>query len=471
VLVHATDLAGNQSDGSFTVTVRDIVAPVLSLPANLTIGAASASGSVATFTATATDPIDPAPVVIAVPPSGSTFPIGITTVHVTATDSAGNISTGTFTVTVRDLVAPTLTLTSPKPGQKVIAGKMLFSGHATDDRAVARVEVSLNGAVAQTVTPSTVTSDFLWTLSTVPETGVNTVVVTAYDLFNNPSPAISRTFTFVQLRPAFAGNYNGLLTATAESLSPIEHEGLISLAVLPTGSFTGKLTLSGTIFSLKGVFSKDGSARFGVTSTLELRKGPAAAALLLGQLKLNLDMTPGSERITGSITQGAAIVALLEHADRALYTAKKDPVPPLMNVPAELMDPQNGKGQYTVQFLAGDSPNNGVTAFPHTDGLGSAKIASNGTVRLTGKLADGSSISYGNALSKENELPVFVLLYKKRGLFSGTLLFELNQTGAASTAFKWFRRPSVSDKIYPAGWPEGIVLEVEASRFVKPSDR
>jgi len=43
------------------------------------------------------------------PESGSTFPLGTTTVLVTATDSAGNTAEDTFTVTVRDTTAPTIT--------------------------------------------------------------------------------------------------------------------------------------------------------------------------------------------------------------------------------------------------------------------------------------------------------------------------------------------------------------------------
>jgi hypothetical protein len=53
-----------------------------------------------TYTATATDLIDGTVAVSCSPPSGSVFPIGITTVHCTAVDSAGNSAAGSFTVTV-----------------------------------------------------------------------------------------------------------------------------------------------------------------------------------------------------------------------------------------------------------------------------------------------------------------------------------------------------------------------------------
>jgi hypothetical protein len=47
--------------------------------------------------------------VICNPPSGSTFPIGTTTVPCSATDASGNTATGSFTVTVRDTTPPTIT--------------------------------------------------------------------------------------------------------------------------------------------------------------------------------------------------------------------------------------------------------------------------------------------------------------------------------------------------------------------------
>jgi hypothetical protein len=58
---------------------------------------------VVTFKASATDDgsRNPDPAVTCVPPSGSTFPVGVTTVTCQATDVSGNTGTSTFTVTVR----------------------------------------------------------------------------------------------------------------------------------------------------------------------------------------------------------------------------------------------------------------------------------------------------------------------------------------------------------------------------------
>src|SRR5207302_584014 len=101
VTITATDVAGNGSTETFTVRGKDTTAPVISALAHLTLEATSAAGAVATFTVSATDAVDPAPVVTASPASGNTFALGTTTVTVTAKDASGNTSTKTFTVTVR----------------------------------------------------------------------------------------------------------------------------------------------------------------------------------------------------------------------------------------------------------------------------------------------------------------------------------------------------------------------------------
>ena len=75
--------------------------PVLSCPpVNVIDRSADGPGEVVFFTVTATDDLDPAPVVVCVPPSGSTFPRGTTLVSCTATDASGNQSTCQFPVTV-----------------------------------------------------------------------------------------------------------------------------------------------------------------------------------------------------------------------------------------------------------------------------------------------------------------------------------------------------------------------------------
>lgn len=102
----ASDTRGNTANGSFTITVQDTTPPSLHLPANITAEATSASGVTVTFSASATDIVDVSVPAVCSPASGSTFPLGITTVNCSATDSHDNSTNGSFTVTVQDTTAP-----------------------------------------------------------------------------------------------------------------------------------------------------------------------------------------------------------------------------------------------------------------------------------------------------------------------------------------------------------------------------
>lgn len=114
VMCTAADPAGNSSLKSFTVTVRDTTAPVMGAVTNLTAEATSASGAVVTYAVpTATDAVGAT--VTCVPASGSSFPIGTTTVTCTASDAAGNTARKTFTVTVSDTLPPALTAIANPP--------------------------------------------------------------------------------------------------------------------------------------------------------------------------------------------------------------------------------------------------------------------------------------------------------------------------------------------------------------------
>ena len=105
----ATDVCGNFAQCTQIITVNDVTPPTVTCPANITVStAAGVCSAVVTFTPTATDNCGGAVTITSVPASGSTFPVGTTTVTTTATDACGNTATCTFTVTVQDNQAPTI---------------------------------------------------------------------------------------------------------------------------------------------------------------------------------------------------------------------------------------------------------------------------------------------------------------------------------------------------------------------------
>jgi hypothetical protein len=102
-----TDAAGNTSASASATVKVDLTKPSLTLPANITAEATSASGTTVTYSASASDALSGLSGTIScLPASGSTFAITTTTVNCSATDNAGNTQTGSFTVKVQDTTAP-----------------------------------------------------------------------------------------------------------------------------------------------------------------------------------------------------------------------------------------------------------------------------------------------------------------------------------------------------------------------------
>jgi hypothetical protein len=104
----ASDAAGNVSTVTFNVIVKDVTAPIVAKPLDVIAEATGPAGAAVAFALpTATDAIGVVSVSCS-PSSGSTFAIGSTVVTCSAADAANNVGTATFSVLVRDTIAPVI---------------------------------------------------------------------------------------------------------------------------------------------------------------------------------------------------------------------------------------------------------------------------------------------------------------------------------------------------------------------------
>lgn len=111
----ASDPSGNVAIPLvFTVTVTLPPPPVLTLSANITIAGTDPTGATVTYPAPTSTSGTPS----CSPASGTVFPIGVTTVACSATDSVGQTTNGSFTVTVTHPGIPVLTV---PPTQNAVA--------------------------------------------------------------------------------------------------------------------------------------------------------------------------------------------------------------------------------------------------------------------------------------------------------------------------------------------------------------
>jgi hypothetical protein len=179
----ATNSAGGT--GTSPLNLFERPAPTINnVPVGITAEATGPNGAVVTFLSPSATDIDGNNVSVNCnPPSGSTFPLGKTTVTCTATDSAGASGVVTFDVTVVDTtppvitVPPNITVAKAKkiPKKQPQGAQVSFSVSATD---------IVDGAV--TATPDHASGSFF-------PLGVTTVTVNATDSHGNQ--AVTKTFT------------------------------------------------------------------------------------------------------------------------------------------------------------------------------------------------------------------------------------------------------------------------------------
>jgi hypothetical protein len=179
VIYTATDASTNTATCSFTVTISDNEAPVVSCPANQTVpaGAAACTAVVNGIDATSSDNCPGAVVSYALSgatsgngnnsASGTAFDLGNTTVVYTVTDAAAHTATCSFTVTVNDNLLPQM-ICPPAPapscnisGQPVypdLAAFVAAGGSATDNCGINSGSFGLQSATSNNQTcPETIT--------------------------------------------------------------------------------------------------------------------------------------------------------------------------------------------------------------------------------------------------------------------------------------------------------------------------
>jgi probable HAF family extracellular repeat protein len=200
VACSAVDAAGKTGTATFAVTVRDTTAPTLAVPDHVTTEASSPAGAFVTYVTLATDVVSHVVPTVCVPESGGTFPTGTTSVNCTATDTAGNSTTKSFIVTVRDTTPPSLSLPSATLVEATgVTGAMVsFAVSATD---------SVDGAVPVQCAPAS---------GTVFPIATTTVTCSAVDQHGN----VARGSFKITVQDTTAPTITGSGDLTVEATGP-----------------------------------------------------------------------------------------------------------------------------------------------------------------------------------------------------------------------------------------------------------
>src|SRR6185436_10969264 len=150
-----------------------------------------------------------------------------------------------------------------------------------------------------------------------------------------------------------------------------ESSGFFSLKLTDLGAFSSKMILGGQRISFSGKFALDGLA-----TNIVARTGASTLTVLL-----TLDLTGGTDQITGTISDGNWTASVLAH--RAMFD-KTDNLAPQA-------------GRYTL-IVPGDDQD--AANQPGGDSFGTVTVDAGGNVKFSGALADGTKVSQKVPLSK-----------------------------------------------------------------------
>jgi hypothetical protein len=158
----ATDPVTPYAAASSDTFVVDNTGPSSPLPGPQTLDATSPAGRSVQYAPLAFDSGDNAAVTVSCNPSAGTphtFPIGTTTVSCTASDSLGNTTAGSFTVTIADLSNPSVPVpSSPAPNAFLTTGTPTLTWAASTDAVGVDHYVVQVDALAPASVPASATS-------------------------------------------------------------------------------------------------------------------------------------------------------------------------------------------------------------------------------------------------------------------------------------------------------------------------
>jgi hypothetical protein len=241
--------------------------------------------------------------------------------------------------------------------------------------------------------------------------------------------------------PAIASNYTGLFYDPTNGPST-NSSGYVNFTVLPTGTFSGTLLIGTQRLPFSGnlVFDIDATDVDAVNGTFTIA---TATRPIHGNIRFpsdgsgNLSPNPSGNISFGSPQPGVpAPVALSVKA--SVYNSNA--VPP--GVYHVIDTTGSGEGPSSLQGF----------------GFASIAVSSKGQLTVKLQLADGSpAITFSTVLAADNTAPIFVPLYKGKGMLIGWIDMGAVASGNAAGA-TWIKLPNPLDKFLPEGFSRDLSL-------------
>ena len=253
-------------------------------------------------------------------------------------------------------------------------------------------------------------------------------------LITNPVGQVSSPLPGLLLtKPTPSGIYQGLFFNADTNSITLDSSGFFQYTLSASKrSFSGKIVLMRKVFPFSGAFSAAHDSQVSVPHT------PL-------QLSLQLVATNNTAQVFGSLSSDTWTSAL---QGNLLFYSSRNPFP------------RSGRFTLSLQDTNTISP-----ARPNGAGFGIVRIVNSGAVAMSGLAADATPIAQSCGLSKTGDWPLYVPLYKGRGLLLGWLQVTNQSTSSiqSNTNSVFWIKTSGPDKYYPDGF--FVTLQAEGSTY------
>ena len=407
-----------------------------------------------------------------------------------------------------DVIAPTVTITTPSANARQTDDTILVTGKASDNIAVTLVEARLeNEAGNSDYIPASGTANWSVPLAgLIP--GTNVIRVRVRDAVNPPVEAL-RSVVYVEvssltvitngvgsITPLVKGalldvgksytvraatdkshlftGWSGYIESTANPLTFTMQTGFVLQANFRLNPFiavagiynglcydsetnrhasTGFLTVKSTEAGAYSAKLTLGGARYSFSGSFALDgtttntlTGTGASALTV---ILATDLVGGSDQVTGTISDGDWTAAIL--CDRVLFNKKSNPAP--------------YAGKFTV-IIPGDDEN--ADTQPGGFSYGTVTVDANGKASLKATLADGTKLSQSTTISKNGYWPLYAPLYAGNGSVLSWIVFTESSEANFTGSLNWTKPAIANGKFYPGGF--AVQHELTGSSYSAPTN-
>ncbi|MCX6855204.1 MAG: Ig domain-containing protein, partial [Verrucomicrobia bacterium] len=205
------------------------------------------------------------------------------------------------------------------------------------------------------------------------------------------SAVVSAALVVKALDPGLIGSYTGIISRSVSANSNLG--GLLALTLTTQGTFTAKINAAGKSTSVKGYLNA-------AAPQVQVTVGSAVLSLTLA----------GADTATG--THGTAAVTAWRHA----WNTTTNPA-------------SAHAGYYTLSIDLQSGTDLGVSSIPQGSSYATLSVLASGAIKISGKTADGQSITSAGFMGAAGECALHTSLYANLGSISGLLNVQSGSSG------------------------------------------